>query len=473
MRSRTASKRSRSDEGTESSPIVLDSDDDFAHHFQLARKRRNFSAVSHVRANATQQAPVPYSPQDVEEDSSDDEPLITRIQAKKSGVVRNAVPASFDRLGTRAEPSTSAAASYSVSQSALAVPARPPHHKRRIVGAFSSPGRPSLFSPFSQTSFPLYGEQKNLRSAFESVSKKSASKVSAAVAPRSLKTAAPVSFSDYAAIIGREGANLSSTLEGLSCNRMSSAGRPRPAAFLHQPGKLEDPFSSPPPSVSSRDGQAQNQPFPVRISKKLKPSVPARKSSANVLASSPAASASYAQPSAPALSPFTSTSDPPSTLRRRIPTPERLFTNMSVTNLNKLILTMARVKAEEARRSAKKKARTTAPLKDGSARKSGPMKKPTCANTSGSATTFGSGKAAEQYQDIDMTEDDDLDLTNVESGAAEAEDEQLTDMRDSTRAEVGGESDRMVIVSEDESVLSRAVAKAKKTNVQVDMSLLC
>jgi hypothetical protein len=163
----------------------------------------------------------------VEDESSNDEPLTNRVQAKKPGVGSDAVPtgsrAAFGGSGISAKSSPRAVAS----RSALAAPERSLRDKR---SAFSSPrraaalvGTPSPSLPSSQASAPLYDEQTKLKSAFESVSKSSASKASAASGPRLLRATAAGSSGDFACNIGSERIKLSSTLRDLSQNHFSSA----------------------------------------------------------------------------------------------------------------------------------------------------------------------------------------------------------------------------------------------------------
>jgi hypothetical protein len=136
---------------------------------------------------------------------------------------------------------------------------------------------------------------------------------------------------------------------------------------------------------------------------------------------------------------------------------------MSFSNFNKLVSVMPNVEAEEARRSAKKRARTTASLNGGIAKKTGSAKKPGSGKKTKTSAT-GSVKPA----DTDSAGDDHLNLINVELGAVEVEDERFTGMRIDT---VVDENDDTLIESEDALAVSRAKTKAKKTKLQVCMSL--
>jgi hypothetical protein len=136
---------------------------------------------------------------------------------------------------------------------------------------------------------------------------------------------------------------------------------------------------------------------------------------------------------------------------------------MSFSNFNKLVSVMPNVEAEEARRSAKKRARTTASLNGGIAKKTGSAKKLGSGKKKKTSAT-GSVKPA----DTDSAGDDHLNLINVELGAVEVEDERFTGMRIDT---VVDENDDTLIESEDALAVSRAKTKAKKTKLQVCMSL--
>lgn len=379
--SKAAPKRSRTDEGTKSSPYVIDSDNEDAPHLQLARKRNKSSRILHDHAQTAQQVPMPTASQAVEDESSDDEPLIARMQARGSGVVRGVIPADLrsppGEYGDSAKSSPRAAVSRPAPQSALAMSVPPPNDKLRIVSALSSPVRapaladtPSSFSPLSQTSFPLCGEQTNLKSAFESLSKTPVSKAPTVLSPRAPKAAAANSFDESATRIGP--------------------------------------------------------------------------------------------------SPLTSANGSPLSLRRRVPTPDRLFTNMSVSNFNKLILTMPRVRTEDSRIGAKKRAYTTALLKGNSAKKTGPRKRSGSGKRMGTSAT-GRVKATGKFVGTVMTGEDDLDLVSTEVSAMEAADHRFTGTRNDMSAEFG-ENNNSLIESEDGLPVTRTVTKTK-TSDQVHMSL--
>jgi hypothetical protein len=131
---------------------------------------------------------------------------------------------------------------------------------------------------------------------------------------------------------------------------------------------------------------------------------------------------------------------------------------------------MPHVEAEEARRSAKERARTTPSLNGGSGKKTGSAKKPGSGKKTKTSAT-GSVKPAEQLEHTDSTGDDHLDLIDVELGAVEVEDERSTSMRIGMDAEVGDENDDTLIESEDVPAVSRAKTKTKKMKLQVCMSL--
>ncbi|KAJ4329721.1 hypothetical protein N0V87_010621, partial [Didymella glomerata] len=76
----------------ESSPYVIDSDSEDAHQDRLARKRIKYSGVIQAQARAVQQSPMSTALPIIENESSDDEPLINCVQAKKPGVGSDAVP---------------------------------------------------------------------------------------------------------------------------------------------------------------------------------------------------------------------------------------------------------------------------------------------------------------------------------------------------------------------------------------------
>ncbi|KAF1363395.1 hypothetical protein EJ07DRAFT_152211 [Lizonia empirigonia] len=497
--SKPTPKRSRTD-GTQSSPHVIESDGEDELGLPAPKKaalRKDRKPPGPLRILAAQ--PILHDPGSFgHEHLSSDEPSITRVQARDTRVVKDAAPVAPSIISTRLERSSPCAApANSASHPPRSAPLHPPHDSRRVVGAFSTPSRtpapvetPSPFSPFSQTSFPLYGEHTNLKSAFESVSKNSTSTLFATPAPRCSNAAASGSIGKFAPGIGPERTNLSSGLKGLSHDCTPSAtSQAKPFNLADQTRKLEDPFSSPPQSAFGRVAQAPDHPFANRTSKKRKSSLSAKKSSTNAIAFTPANPISSVRPTTPIPSPFTSNNKPTSSIRRRVPTPDRLFTNMSISNINELILAMPRVEAEEARRRAKKKKKTqtVASLQGRSAKKAGPPRKHGSIKRM-ETNANGSVEAGKQHENIEMTDDDDddgaglgvqmqdmpgdddLDLIDAEGGSEEAEDKCSIGIETLAGVEAGNESDNTLADFEDELAVSPTGAKTKRMNDKISLS---